>query len=359
MSSMQIEVSRFVCAISPLSPPLVRTHTHTHTHTEDGQNYTKTKTRYYRHALEGLRRAIASWAAQEMPPQQSPSPPPPFFILQLGDLLDGFAAQTTLGSEGTLQRLLHAFEGLDVHHCLGNHEFYNNPDREYWRRHLSCFTQQQHQRRHQQEQQGQQEPPPPPPADAFYFAFSPHPQFLFINLDTYDVSMLGSAEGSEERTLAEQYIAKNPNEDKNSPLNLEGVENRFVLFGGGVGPRQLAWLKLVLEQARQARQQVVVFSHVPLHPRACEGHLDCLLWNYGEVLEVLAEQKGLVKLCFAGHSHQASFFREEESGICFYTLDAPLEQKPPGGNAFSTARFFREMIEIEGHGANLSVTINL
>lgn len=45
----------------------------------------------------------------------------PFFVLQLGDLLDGFAAATALGSEATLERLLAEFGRLrcPVFHCLG------------------------------------------------------------------------------------------------------------------------------------------------------------------------------------------------------------------------------------------------
>lgn len=36
-------------------------------------------------------------------------------------------------------------------------------------------------------------------------------------------------------------------QNQNSPEGLEGVERRFVMFGGGLGQEQLAWLERQLE----------------------------------------------------------------------------------------------------------------
>ena len=315
--------------------------------TDDGHNYTKTKTRYYRATLLGLRRAVAAWVGES-----ARLPSTPFFVLQLGDLVDGHATSTALGSEESLARVLQEFDPLahcSVHHCLGNHELYNFPSRAFWTNHLACF-------RDQQQQQPSPAFPgaPTPPRNSCYYAFSPHPRFCFVNLDTYDVSVLGSAPDSQERAEAEAYLRRNPNEDRNSPLGLEGLDKRFVLFGGGVGARQLAWLRATLLAVRGAGcEHVVVFSHIPLHPDACKP--DCLLWNYADVLEVLEEHPGLVKLCLAGHSHEARAVRDEGSGIVYYTLDAPLEQGPPDGDGFSTACAYADRIEIDGQGANKSV----
>ena len=109
----------------------------------------------------------------------------------------------------------------------GNHEFYNNPSRGYWQRALH------------------------PGSPTAYQSFSPHPRFLFLGLDTYDISVLGSEPGSAARAAAVAALARNPNEDKNSPMGLEGLEQRFVMFGGGVGPAQLAWLARALGGAER------------------------------------------------------------------------------------------------------------
>jgi hypothetical protein len=47
-----------------------------------------------------------------------------------------------------------------------------------------------------------------------------------------------------------RYLSRNPNQDRNSPLGLEGTHRRFVAFNGAVGDTQLAWLRQALEAAR-------------------------------------------------------------------------------------------------------------
>ena len=107
----------------------------------------------------------------------------------------------------------------------GNHELYNNADRRYWQQALH------------------------PASPTAHQSFSPHPRFLFLGLDTYAISVLGTEPGSAARGAAKAVLARNPNEDKNSPVGLEGLEQRFVMFGGGVGLKQLRWLGMALEGA--------------------------------------------------------------------------------------------------------------
>ena len=94
-----------------------------HADREDGHNYTQTKTRHYRAALGGLQRAVAAWLAEEQEEKEEGGDGDQgfFFVLQLGDLLDGFAASTALGSVGTLARLMAELGRLrcPVYHCLG------------------------------------------------------------------------------------------------------------------------------------------------------------------------------------------------------------------------------------------------
>lgn len=92
-----------------------------------------------------------------------------------------------------------------------------------------------------------------PSSDAVsYYAFSPHPSFRIIVLDSYDVSALGWPAGHplHEQAMA-TLTANNPNAEKNDPSGLVGVARRFVKFGGGVSNAQLAWLRCQLEEAAQ------------------------------------------------------------------------------------------------------------
>lgn len=53
------------------------------------------------------------------------------------------------------------------------------------------------------------------------------------------------------KDLAEQYLTINKNEDKNSPLGLNGLNQRFVAYNGAIGTDQLRWLKQMLVEAER------------------------------------------------------------------------------------------------------------
>lgn len=168
----------------------------------DGWNYTRTSQRYYRGALQGLRRAVQAWKATS---------PPISFILQLGDFLDGFTRDTKEGPQGAWEVLDSTVQevGCDLHHCLGNHELYCM-DREGWRPRFP----------HVKAQGGET-------SSSFYYSFSPHPHLVFINLDCYDISIMAPS-NEVNAQCATRFMANNPNDDLNSPLNLSGLDKRFV-----------------------------------------------------------------------------------------------------------------------------------
>ena len=73
-------------------------------------------------------------------------------------------------------------------------------------------------------------------------------------------------------------------QEKNAPENMEGLQRRFVKFGGKVSSGQLAWLRGQLQGAAAEGQRVLVCSHQPLHPDSVLGNHTTLCWNYDEVL---------------------------------------------------------------------------
>jgi manganese-dependent ADP-ribose/CDP-alcohol diphosphatase len=73
---------------------------------------------------------------------------------------------------------------------------------------------------------------------------------------------------------------KNPNNDKNSPEGLVGVDRQFVMFNGAVGKEQLSWLSDILENAAERRQNIVLCSHLPMDPGGASPV--GLMWNYDE-----------------------------------------------------------------------------
>ena len=176
---------------------------------DNGSNFNKTRTRYYRNSLNQLHDAIVAWNKMD---------PKPSFLLQLGDLLDGHNKKHPGMSKTSWDKMmaeLSQFTG-DIYHTFGNHDYYNFshtelakllppmtlPDKENDLK--QCFTIQE-----DATENGAAELEKPV---RLRYSFSPHERFLFINLDTYEVSMLGYNKDDPEYTRAKQILhAHNPN----------------------------------------------------------------------------------------------------------------------------------------------------
>lgn len=311
----------------------------------DRQNYQKTKWRRYRNALTCLRRAVSHWKDAKSSPA---------FIVQLGDIIDGFNANSIDANDSgrnlskeALEAVMIEFsklpDGVPVFHNMGNHELYNFSRQELERsvlhpsnnRHTAAFL-----NSDERASFVRLETKP------FYFSFTPHPKFCFVYLDSYDISLLGVDESSCQYKEAREIIQRhNKNDDLDSPIGLYGLERRFVRFNGAISTEQLSWLEATLKTAEEHGQKAVVFSHVPIYP----GFTDTmtLLWNYQDVLEVLW-QFPCVVACFHGHTHQYSY-AVDEKGIHHYIFDAIVEA-PLDSNAFATLHVKDDSIDIEGFG---------
>lgn len=182
-----------------------------------------------------------------------------------------------------------------------------------------------------------------------YFSFIPsvpNPGYRFIVLDGYDISLLGWPEG---HPLHEQAVAtlsaNNPNEEKNSNAGLEGLNKRFVKFGGGVSSEQLDWLKRELAACRDAGEKAILCCHLCLHPETCAE--TCLLWNFDEVLQVLGDNSDVVVATLSGHAHRDGHFMDPESGI-HYRVCAGVLEAEPGTDCYGIVEVYADRIEVAG-----------
>ncbi|KDO28748.1 hypothetical protein SPRG_19962 [Saprolegnia parasitica CBS 223.65] len=300
---------------------------------DDAWNYTKTSKRYYRDARRHLEAAVDAWLLEA-------TTRPLRFVVNLGDLLDGKNA--ALGqSESSLALLRGSLERFQdrvgpVHHCIGNHELYNFTRDEYLRLLV-----------HRTSSRALPSSLPPPATTVAYYSFTipEAPSYVFAILDPYDTSVLGSRPGSAEHSACKEFLRqRNPNEDLNSSDHLDGPARRFVEYNGGIGASQLQWLDALLEAADAKRQQVVLFSHVPLHPDSC--HMACLLWNYDEILRLL-QAHASVKAVLSGHCHENGYTQDDASGVHYVVFQAALEARE---NAFATVDLFPSMLRIRGVG---------
>ncbi|KAM8837541.1 manganese-dependent ADP-ribose/CDP-alcohol diphosphatase [Spinachia spinachia] len=295
---------------------------------DDGYNFSRTRRRYYRSSLQLLTNARRSWSESAVKPE---------FILQLGDIIDGFNKGCD-ASDRALDAVLTEFSCgvLEVHHVWGNHELYNFSRAALLSSGLnssllaeSCLSEVQ--------------------ADSQLCAyhFSPSPGFRFVVLDAYDVSLLGRETSSRHYSDAMAVIKQhNNNEDLNCPPVSFGKLQRFTMFNGGFGKQQLDWLDSVLSSADDKQERVTIVSHLPIHPGSTADI--CLAWNFDELLAIIRCHGSVV--CFmAGHDHDGGYYQDEDTGVHHVTLPGVIET-PPDSNAFGTVSVYKDQMVLKGYG---------
>ncbi|XP_054913397.1 manganese-dependent ADP-ribose/CDP-alcohol diphosphatase [Poeciliopsis prolifica] len=288
---------------------------------DDGFNFSRTKKRYYRSSLKLLRNALDSW---------SDSAVKPAFVLQLGDVIDGFNKPSG-ASQRALDTVMRDFAScpVPVHHVWGNHELYN-----FSRTQLTGSPLDSSPYADRRPQQG----------DIYAYRFSPFPGFVFVVLDAYDVSLLGVPEASERYSKAVNLIKlHNNNEDLNCPPE-SPCHSRFTMFNGGFSQEQLDWLDSVLSEADERQEKVTLVSHIPVHP----GSTDyvCLAWNHEELLAI-TRSHGCVVCYMAGHAHSGGYCLD--TGVHHLTLDGVIET-PPDSDAYAMVSVYPDRMELTGSG---------
>lgn len=288
---------------------------------DDGFNFTRTRKRYYRSSLQLLKNALKSWSESAVKPD---------FILQLGDVIDGFN-KLRGASQPALDAVLREFGTCPakVHHVWGNHEFYNFSRSELVGSPLdsSMYADRR-----------------PNQGDIYAYQFSPLPGFTFVVLDAYDVSLLGRPESSEQYKDAKNLIKLyNQNEDLNCPPE---HHSRFTMFNGGFSQDQLDWLDSVLSAADEKQERVTIVSHLPVHPDSTD-HI-CLAWNHEELLAVVRSHSCVV--CYmAGHAHDGGYCLDEDTGVHHLTLDGVIETRPDS-DAYGTVSIYADRMVLTGSG---------
>lgn len=268
-------------------------------------------------------------------------------VLQLGDLIDGMNTHNKLDKAGALARMRRALRDTDtdgpckwqVHHLVGNNEVVNftRSEMHKWMKlrvidgggpsYLAGEAKES------------------PALDKYYYDFQPCQNWRIVVLDTFAISLRGSAvEGGEQ--AAKQWLLKNnpncaglglhakseigdflwsPDKPKGWTLdtNLDGTpEFRFLDYNGALGDAQHRWLKEVLQRARLENQHVIVAGHTPCHAEVA-NKLDSLAWDAPEICQTLA-QAGCVIAYLAGHDHHGGYFYDMSSGIHHLTVPSPL-----------------------------------
>nr|XP_020641548.1 manganese-dependent ADP-ribose/CDP-alcohol diphosphatase isoform X1 [Pogona vitticeps] len=301
---------------------------------DDGYDFLGIQKRYYKHSLCHLQNAVEDWNRTQVQ-----------FVLQLGDIIDGFNAQYKV-SEKALEKVMMEFQKLKapVHHVWGNHELYN-----FTRDHLvlSALNTKYLEDHTLISNFNTDLSNTGDTASEFCYAyqFCPMPTFRFIILDAYDLSTLGRDTSSKKYQDSLQLLqGKNRNVNLNSPLDLD--ECQFVQFNGGFSQDQLDWLDKVLTYADKNKERVVIAGHIPIHPHATNSV--CLAWNYEDALSIIHSHHSVV--CFlAGHVHCSGYCLDSH-GIHHLTLEGIISS-PPESNAFGTIYVYNDRLVLKGSGS--------
>ena len=237
--------------------------------------------------------AVESWNAVHA------SGRPIAFIAQLGDLIDG-QNKKLKSSHQALDACMQVVQKSTVHdwhHAISNHELYNF-------------------------KRASSDPVP----WTSYHSWKPCEGVIAVQIDAYDIAVMGRDDGHPLQKRAWEIIeAENPNDCRAFGVNwktgLSGPQSRFLPYNGAMGKVQLEWFRDIVAQASSRGDAVIVFSHLPVLPRAAT--YDTLMWNYREVLDIITAHNDTVVAWFAGHQHSGGV--SVEGGTLHYTLASPLE----------------------------------
>lgn len=268
--------------------------------------------RFYRSVLNQLDEAATHWNGEKVD-----------FVVHCGDVIDAVNHENAT-EEVAIGSVLKKLDKINapVHHILGNHCLVCLK-REQLRDFLQMKT---------------------PCSQQGYYSISHCTGWRFLMLDSSDVALYGRPKDHPYTKLAARILHQNnPNENKSDNIGLVGLPRRFVAWGGGVSSTQLEWMESELMAALHANQKVVVFSHIPV-----QVGLDsptCLVWNYGDVLEMLHAYPN-VKLVVNGHTHNMAHLRDA-AGLHHVVLPGMVET-PPGKKAFGCLHLYEDKMEVVG-----------
>jgi 3',5'-cyclic AMP phosphodiesterase CpdA len=205
--------------------------------------------RYYKSSPEKLSKIVEAFNEQ-----------PIDFVVNLGDLID-----QNWASYDDLLPILSRLK-MPIYHVLGNHDFSVEAGKI-----------------------GQVATKLSMPA-RYYAIKHKHMRLLF--LDGNDHSTYGQEKGSKLQKKAVQHLS-----------SLKEIKSKNAQeWNGGLGNRQLKWLKKQLDKSAKAGEIVLINCHFPIQPVGASHNL----WNDKEVVSLL-NQYPHVKAWFNGHNHVGGY----------------------------------------------------
>ncbi|XP_014768233.1 manganese-dependent ADP-ribose/CDP-alcohol diphosphatase isoform X2 [Octopus bimaculoides] len=295
---------------------------------EDGYDFFKINKRHFRASLEQTSKAINYWmqSANEVS-----------FILQLGDLLDGYNKRNNQ-RDRALACMKKAFSKFprNVYHVWGNHEFYNFTHEELLNSILNSSL-----------NKACKNIP-----GRGYYSFTPHKSLKFLILDCYAVNMIDQLCPNYQE--AKEMFKVNTNKDINCSDGLDDSTCMVVAYNGAIGKAQMEWISASLQQAEELHQNVVICGHCPVYIKSC--NIKSLCWDSAAILKLISSFN-CVLAYFAGHEHQGGFAIDPK-GIYHITFPGVIETSPDT-SCFATVELHPRTLQVCGQGKIQNYSIPL
>ena len=147
----------------------------------------------------------------------------------------------------------------------------------------------------------------------------------FIVIDGNDISFHAYPEGSVEHRAAEKYYEEN---------KLSAPD-----WNGALGGEQMLWLKQTLDQAEQANEKVILYSHFPIFPENKHN-----LWNANEVVTLISGYR-CVKAYINGHNHVGNY--AGFGGVHYLTMKGMVDTTE---SAYAVIELTDDHLKVKGYG---------
>lgn len=159
-----------------------------------------------------------------------------------------------------------------------------------------------------------------------YYSVKGPNDLRLIFIDGNDVSIQSTAPGTPKRAVAEEMLQELA--DNGAPLARP--------YNGMLSEEQIRWLVSELDVARNASEEVLVFSHMPLEPR----DIDAALWDGGKIDSLLQSYPN-VRAVFSGHHHSGAYHLSGK--IMHYTFRGMIEGTV---NHYGIVRIYKDRIDV-------------
>ena len=156
-------------------------------------------------------------------------------------------------------------------------------------------------------------------------------------LDGTDVAVFSHPEGSKEH--ADAVMTLDSLKKAGSPNNRK--------YNGGIGKKQMEWIRYELERAAVNEDNVICFCHMPMMPLGGQY----TLFNSPELTRTLSASP-YAKAVITGHHHPGSY--DINDGIHYLSIQGMVQGEQ---NSFVIAEIYKDRIVIKGHGREESRTM--